>query len=472
MAVTNTFAITYNGVTVGGSSSSYQLLGPYVVEKTFERLRLAFDVLVVADSQTTLRTLSEDIEEAMSARDKEFRITIAGSSWTYEPGTDVLNVVASIVKSGDPATDKSHSRAYSVTIEAGLPETAREGLREISSVVNVDTSGRSMVTFSGVYTAQEGETATEVYTSSADAKCEELLSLYRSEDATFELVDETFTPDANNHLCQFQRQYREVIYNQGNGTLDDPRVKDHRVTFTDRWSQPGDALPNTVRLRRVDASIDCAVVIGESTPGELWESSIRQYLLDEFLSEFSPGQYAIEESSHTLDRTGSRLMGTMRIVFTGQSNSVVVSVAQSLTYREARTLDVTPTHSGRETDMYVDPGWATIERVWIRSVDVVGDETPRRRLHQEGGVAARRRSGGASAGDFLGPIGGVAGPDTGGVYRAVQRDGWNVVNSQSQVTEQWMGHPEYGSQFKVTTLNETVIERYNTSPSSATTGGR
>lgn len=468
MVVTNTFAITYNGVTAGGSSATYQLLGPYTIERNYERIRLSYDVLVVATTQDQLRTLSEDLETALAERDAMFRITIAGTNWTFEPGVDVLNVVASIAKSGSPETDKSHSRSYTVNIEATTVETANEGLREISTVVNVDASGRSMVTFSGIYTAEDGVTASENYLDRADAVCAEWINTLRGGEDSYEMIDETFTPDRNNHICQWQRQYRQIVYNQSGGTIDDPRVKDHRVAFTDRWSQPGDSVEGVSRLRRVDASFDCAVVIAEGSPDDLWDSVVRQFLLDEFTAAFSPSEFAIEESSASFDRTASRLMATMRIVYRPSSGTTVVEVAQSLTYRESRTIDYTPIHSARETDMYADAGWATIERVWLRSVQSVGDDYPRRRLFVEPGG----RISSTGAGPFSGQIAGVAGPDQGSGVRLVVKEGWNIVSSQSQVTEQYMGHPEYGQQFKVTTLNETVIERFNTAPQGGTTGGR
>lgn len=470
MPVTNPFSITYNGLTVGGSSGSYQLLGAYVIERNYERIRLGFDVLVVAETQDSLRSLSETLEETLSARDKTFRVTINGTSFTFTPGTNVLNVVASIAKSGSPSTDKSHSRSYSVNIEAGVVETDNDGLRDISTVVALNASGIATVTFSGIYTAQESITASENYVQKADAECSGILATLRGEGATFELVDETYTPDRNDHICQWQRQYRQIVYNQSSGLLDDDRIRDHRVTFQDLWQQPGDSAQGITRLRRVDAMFDASVVLGESTPSDVWESVVRQFLIDEFIGTFGPGEWAIEESRSTYDQTGQRLSATMRFVFSSGGAANVIELSQSVTYRESRTIDYTPVHSGQETAAYVDPGWATIERIWIRAVEVIGDEMPRRRLHQEGGGGKQT----STAGDFVGPIGGIAGPDSGGTSREIQPSGWNIVGSSSQVAERWIGHPEYGQQFKVTTLNETVTERYNTRPSAGgtTPGGR
>ena len=57
MAVTNPFAIQFGGMTFGGDSSTYQLIGPYVIDRGYESLRLVFDVLVVGTSIEELQEL-------------------------------------------------------------------------------------------------------------------------------------------------------------------------------------------------------------------------------------------------------------------------------------------------------------------------------------------------------------------------------------------------------------------------------
>lgn len=463
--VANPFEITYNGFSIGGASSAYQILGPYSIERNYERLRVSFDALVVSSSYAELASLSAALENAISARDASLSIRIDGTTWTYTPGQTVINTVGTASKTANPETDRGFSRAYTVSIEAGMTESGRNGLREIQSVVTTDPAGIKTITISGSYTAQDGTSASSNYLSKADAVCSSLLSTHGS-GGTFELLEESYTPDSLNMYCTFQRQYKQVIYNQSGGQLDDPRIKDHRVTMTDMWTQPGDASDSTQRLRRIDAAFDCYVVKSASNPYSIWESVVRGYMIDQFNNTFSPSEFAIEESRASYDQTSSRLMATMRFVFRSNSSSQVIESAQSVSYRESRNLDYTPVHSGRETDMYVDLGWASIERVWIRTVIVVGDEFPRRRIINESSSQT------GAAGDFNSTIGGVTAPDTGQVAK-VNREGWNIISSQSQVTEQYIGHPDIGTQFKTSTLTETIVERYNTMPSAGSTpGGR
>ena len=79
MAISNPFKITYNGTAIGGTSGSYQLLGPYVIDKSFRVLRVVFDVLVVAGSAGSLRSLSDTLETKYRERDKNLEINTGSS---------------------------------------------------------------------------------------------------------------------------------------------------------------------------------------------------------------------------------------------------------------------------------------------------------------------------------------------------------------------------------------------------------
>jgi len=123
----------------------------------------------------------------------------------------------------------------------------------------------------------------------------------------------------------------------------------------------------------------------------------------------------------------------------------VVEVSQSLAYREARTIDYTPVHNDDEYAMEADVGWATRERVASRTVIVIGEETPKKRIGED---------------PENGPAGEIEGIES---RSAVQREGWNIVSNTSQVTDQWLGDPDE-EQIRVSVLTETVVERFHTKP--------
>jgi hypothetical protein len=170
MAITNPFSITYGSRQVGGSTD-YQLHGPYVLDKSFDRLRLVFDVVVVAVSFADLQSKSDTLETDFRLRDQSLTIDLDGSTWTFTRGTHILAVTSSIVKSGNPDTDKGYSRAYTITIEAELPADDEQGLRDVEVLVDVDASRRKTVTMRGTYTALSGTDAVAQYPRLRSSSC-------------------------------------------------------------------------------------------------------------------------------------------------------------------------------------------------------------------------------------------------------------------------------------------------------------
>lgn len=467
MGLTNPFSITYAGTTVGGASS-FQLVNAYTLDKTFEALRLVFDVRVDAGSIEQLQSRSEALEDAFRARladGETLVISLGSASWTYRQGTSILNATASIAKSGNPDTDFGVSRLYTVTIEGGLPAdgTGDGGLRDIEVLAEVTPSNQHVVTMRGVYTATTSGDALALYQSAFDGVATNYLQAVKSS-ATWELRDESYSLDRHGaasspspNLCSFFRQYVELLSFQASSTVDDPQVKDHRFVFTDRSQYPGDSEDGTTRLRRVIGTFDCAVDVDETTDVRgLFESKIRPLVESEFRNEFSPSVFAIEELSAAFDFTSNRLATSFAFVYQASGDSALVEVSTSVAYRETRTLDVTPVRDGNELSADVDVGWGTLERVWTRTAVAVGEDAPRRRLFGS--------DGGGPAGRLDQSVAGIVGPDARDP-QTVRRSGWNVIASTSQATPKFLG--ETAGALRLTVLSETVVERYHDAP-----GGR
>lgn len=462
MAITNPFSITYGLLTVGGSSQTYLLDGPYVIDKSFERLRLVFGVVVVAGSIAELQTLSDTLELSMRARDVGFSISLDGNEWNYVSGSNALNVRGSAQKTGNRDTDRGLSRAYTCTVEADLPADDQSGLRDLAVNVEMTASRQKTVTMRGVYTANGGSTASEQYLSEFDAEASTLLSGIDGS-ATFELVAESYTPDRLDHLASFQRQYVQLLSNQSSSGRDDQDIKDHRVTFSELVSQPGDSREGISRLRRLVCTYDCAINIDETQDlQDVWDSKIRQHVLDQFEETFSPDVFAVEDSRVTYDETSKRLSSALQIVYRKSGGQEVLEVAESVAYREVRNIDYTYLHDASEFAAVADKGWSVRERVWSRTVIVMGAETPKKRI---GGVTAEA----GGAGLFDEEVSGQPGVDARNTGN-VERSGWNITSNTSQVTTQWVGDPD-GDQFQTTTLTETITERFHEPAEGGTTSG-
>lgn len=459
MALANPFSITYGGLTVGGNSNVLLLHGPYVIERGFTTFRLVFDVICVASNVAGLASLANSVETVFSRRNQSIVLNLGGVVRTYTSGDDILNVTATATKSGDSEVDRGVSRAYNVTIEAEMPASDRQGLREIGATLMRDASQRRAITIAGVYTSHGGNNATQSYTSGADGESTTIVNSLGG-GATYELVDEEFTRDTQNHVVNWRRQYVEILYDQTSGGRDFPAIREHSVTFTDTAPHPGDGQEDVMRLRRAIGTYSCSVD-GSTSLRSLWEGQVRDFVLSIFSRDFRPQVFAVEDSAVTYDETSRKISGQLRFVYQPSGGSAVVEVEQSVTIREQRTIDYTPVHNGNEFDFEADRGWALLERDWARSIIVVGEEAPRRRIGETGSPG--------EAGDF---------PDIGGLTSVdqrndgtVSRDGWNVVANTSSVSGTWIGDADLGNQMRLTMLVERVTERFHQRPGGGTSSG-
>lgn len=468
MAIANPLTITYGSTEIGGESA-YQIHGPYVLEKSYDTLRVVCDVVVVGtdfeDAQTKSAALESAFRQRLTSGDA-LTIDIDGNAWTYTVGTTLLRCEASITKSGNPQTDLGYARAYTVSISGQLPADADvdAGLRDIEVSVQLTPSRQQLVAMRGTYTATSAGDAVARYEAHCDGRAEDYLDAIDST-VTWELVDESYTLDRETddgsptpHLCNWTRQYAQLLVAQSEIDTDDAEIRDHRVTFTDLAQYPGDGRAGLTRMHRVVASYDCGIDIGETTDLDgAFEAKVKPHLLSLFRTNFEPSVFAIEELRKSYDETAKRMSIAMQLLFQPSSAEALVEVSQSVAFREARQIDYTPTHDADELAMEADPGWATVERVWNRTAIVVGAETPKTRI-----VDAAR---GGPAGLFT-EIAGQRSPDQ-DATRGVRAEGWNVISSTSQATPQWIGDPGE-TQIEMTVLTETVVERYHRRPGTRT----
>lgn len=446
MAVANPFSITYGAREIGGSSNSYQLHDPYVISKSFETLQLTCNVVVVGSSYSDLKTKSKDLEDDFRKRDQDLTINLSGSTWVYTFGTSIFNTKASISKSGDPETDQGFSRAYTIVVEGELPaDDAGTGLQDIEWNVDHEAGRQRIVTCRGIYTATDLAMATDNYqdVAGADAEASTFLGAL-SGGKTYELVDESYQADRTDAKCTFHRQYVELLFNQTSGSLDSTNIKDHRVAFTDLSQHPGDSKENIYRMRRVKGSYDCAIDIEQTTNLQsVFESEVKDHLVDTFVASFSPTVYAIEDASISYDETTKRMSIAFQFLYQKNGGEDIVELSQEIAYREGRVVDYTPIHNGGELSAVADPGWMVLERIASRTVTVVGEEKPRRRLGTPDPVG------------LAGEIDGLEAPPT------VQKEGWNLIQNTSQARKVYIGDPDFGRQIAHTILTEMVVERFN-----------
>jgi len=451
MSITNPFSIQWGSVTAGGASA-YHLHNPYVISKDFTTLRVQFDVVVIGTDHSDLKTKCESLEAEFRKRDQTLIIKLGSATWTYTAGTDILNSTATCTKSGDPASDKGVSRKYSCTVTAELPADDNGGLRDVNVAVKYEPGRQKIVSMNGVYTKSAGVSASATYLAGFDSVASTMLSAIDGS-ASFELVDENYTRDRTNSICQFTRQYVALLADQAEGSRDSNKIRGHKVVFTNLSSHPGDSQEDVYRLRRVQCAYDAYIDITVGTDlHSVCDDVVLPFLRKQFKDEFDPQVYAIEDKRVQYDETAKRLGAMVTYVYQPKGGHEVVEVSIQKGYRENRQIDYTWVHDGDELSAYADAGFLTLERVTTRTVIVIGEESPRKRL---------------SADDDKGK--GPAGSMNIEAPQKVAQDGWNRVSNTSTTTPQFIGEPGNDQQIRLTVLSETVVERYNKKP--ANTGG-
>jgi len=455
MAVSGKFTIRYGTRTVG-STATYQLLGPYVQSKEYGVLRLTFEVVVVASSYAGLQSASENLEDDFRERDKDLVITLDTAAWTYTHGTHIWNTSASTTKTGDSETDVGYSRSYTCEVTGDLPSDG-EGSPLLNIEFNVDyeSGRRAILSMQGIYTATDGSnSASANYLANAD---DEATTFTGSISGTFEMVDEQYSYDRNDSQCSFSRQYSQILSDQDQSGPDSTKIRDHRMTFTEMSQHPGDSVESIYRMRRVVGTYDCAIDVIVSTDlYSLVEDTILPHVKQLFETNFQPQVFTVEDHRFSYDESSKRVSISIQFLYQKDGGDDIVEVTQSMSYREQRNLDMTPVHLDDEFAAEVDVGWAVLDRIATRTVVVIGDETPKRRI----GVT---------------PDEGIAGPivmpgSEPPAGKGVVQNGWNIISNTSQTQERWMGDPNE-TQIKMTVLTETVVERWNTSPSNRTSSG-
>ncbi len=289
-----------------------------------------------------------------------------------------------------------------------------------------------------------------MYLNNFDSVANGILSTVGS-GVTWELVEEDYTFDRTDSKCQFMRQYVELIYDQSDGQLDDNRVRNHRVVFTNLSAHPGDSEKGTYRLQRVTAVYEAHadIEVGDDLQ-TLAEDLIKPYVLSQFQAEFEPKVFGIEESSIQYDETAKRVGGLFQFRFQSPRGGDIVEVSYSQTEREARVIDYTHIHGGGEFDAYADPGFAVWENALVRTVITIGS------------VAARTRLTNTEPGGTAGSVPGRRSTNE------VKQEGWNLISATSESTPQYIGDPDE-DQIEITILTEQIVERYNVAPKEGVT---
>lgn len=251
MPVTRELSIAYGSFTVGGSTAR-QIDGFTMVERDYEASAVEFSFITSATTAAAFATEVDAVEDAF--RIPRQNLTITQESQTLlslsHTGNTGFNAAPRIIKQGDVG-DTGRSRHYTVRIDFGMPaDNVSTSFRRTSTVkIEYDPSRRRTVTINATYTANtDGTAALAQYRATISTYGTSVLNVIDST-ATWELIGEPdVTYDDQNKVCDAVAVYREIIFNQSSGGLDEADIVDPSLTFAREKTAPGDSEQGALTL--------------------------------------------------------------------------------------------------------------------------------------------------------------------------------------------------------------------------------
>jgi len=226
------WAITYGSFNVGGASAPTRQIDGEVrrtLDNTFETTVVEFDFITTATSDSAFATEVLACENAFRIPRLDFTHTQAGQTIISLKQSDNtgLDCNPTIIKTGDPA-DTGHSIKYHVRLEFGRPadNTNTAGRRFSTITVSYSPSRQRTVTIDGMYTALSNNGSYEQYLASIAAFATTATNAIDNTAKWEKIGEPKVDQNISDKFTNFTIVFKEVIYNQGTGTLDVPELID------------------------------------------------------------------------------------------------------------------------------------------------------------------------------------------------------------------------------------------------------
>ncbi len=357
------------GFPVGGTSD-FELHDHLTVpDKDYGQVAVSFMVVFagVADD-ATFKLYETAIEKAFRVPSQRLRILVnAVVRHDYNPKTESGGNTGflqspSISQPGD-TRDTARSRLFKVDIRIQMPADvpAKPGRREATYTINFDESRIRSITFSGSFTALDSNGAKAQYDAQIATWANGVLDSYGG-NANYELLKEDVTPDDYDKICQFSREYREVIFNQSSAGLNHAAIQNPTFDFSKAEVAPGDSDSTARRLIEVTCVFDCAIDRDSSTdPEGLWSGTVRPYIISKAQSLFSLGQVAVVARTPTARCAPNRLSGVVVMQAVSDSNLIEYTVTMQSVFKPGKVL--VPTADGNPLAYHVIAGPAEELRI-------------------------------------------------------------------------------------------------------------
>jgi len=378
--------ITYGGTSIG-AGSVYDITEWYGWQQDYTSGTTTATVVVTGDDTEELRVRCNALEAAFRTPWQNLGIVLGGETFkSYShSGNTGFNGEASIRKSAS-AADTALSREYTITVTVYFPAdlSGQDGRRNASVNVAYAPSDRLTVSFSGQWTALDSDGALANFEANGESWATTWLGANFS-GRTFERVGKEVRPDDPDKVASFSLVYQEVIFNETQATLNDPRIVGQSISISISRETPGDSpgrasstgqplrsegrgtvVPSqgaidSTRPYQVSATVACSVDKRQTTDlASVWEGVLRPYLIDLLTSVTGvAGSVAIINQGFTPEPSANTLTGNVTALVVGGG---FLSYQVSLTYNDVSGANVVYAHGRRAETGYIVQGPRVLTR--------------------------------------------------------------------------------------------------------------
>tara|TARA_R110002110_G_scaffold291644_2_gene505608 strand:+ start:3579 stop:5789 length:2211 start_codon:yes stop_codon:yes gene_type:complete len=374
---TTNLSFTYGTVTVGGtlSGATLSLYNVHSITRDQDTFSLSASVLVRAANASTLASACVDLEDEFTTRRLDLAVTMGGNTILELKQSDnsAINTTSSIEKQGSPI-DSELARLYLVSVSGEIPtKAALSALRSFNYDVTYSPSRRITLVATGTYTAVVGTAAAAQYLASINARVSTITTALTG---TWELVNETYTPDDTDQVVNFSRTYQNLIYENAS-SLYISGIRNQTLTVkADRFGADGlkDERKLISAVATYSASISTAVTTGLTNT---WAWFIRPYILTEIEKVLDNQTYAVIKQSVDYDSVENRLDAVIEVRGKSSSNTLshTVSATDEIDMGKiiARTWPTEAVQTIRKgTKAYIYQGPKTITRTISETKTYIG----------------------------------------------------------------------------------------------------
>jgi hypothetical protein len=329
-------SVVYGGITMGGANvDKWRITAFHSVRDSFRDGLLSFTVRIRGSSPTVYETNHDDLLAACAKRHVDASLVLGDRTlinWSHS-GSTGFNSTCDVAKEGGRGdTPRSSWRRVSIRVQKPFAQSGFDGRVEGNASVSEDESEIMSLTVRGTWTAQAGGNA--AYTQAA-AQYDTFAGSFRTIfGGMWERIGRPqIAVDEDNKICSISSVYRQVIFNQSSGTLDNSAIVAPNLRLSRTRVFPGNFSAAQVQpLVPVRCSFDCAVRRSVTTDLKtLWANTIRPYLIQLILS--MPGisrEGALVSDRVSFDFPRNRLSAELAMDCVGDSDFLALSVSRGI----------------------------------------------------------------------------------------------------------------------------------------------